>query len=140
MDIPQVIERVKVLKNLKNDKDIAALIGISANDFSNRKKRGTLLAPFVEWGLNENVDLNWLLTGDENFNQSAETQSPEGPVEIDLLSEVIKGVEDFLKSRKLVLDPDPKARLVAILYDRFAESGKGVDQKTFNNYLELFAA
>jgi SOS-response transcriptional repressor LexA len=64
VDIKPVLARIKLLKGLKNDSEIAALLGIGANDFSNRKKRGTLLQPIVEWAAHESVSFDDLLCGE----------------------------------------------------------------------------
>jgi len=61
----EIIERLKQYTGLKANKDVAELFGISAPDFSRRKKQGTLLPLIVEWGINNNVNLDWLLAGKE---------------------------------------------------------------------------
>ncbi|MCP4109208.1 MAG: bacteriophage CI repressor [Desulfobacteraceae bacterium] len=51
------------LKQFKNIKDVALSLNISASDFSQRKRRGSLLPLIIEWGLNESINIDWLLTG-----------------------------------------------------------------------------
>lgn len=63
VNIEQTIERIKRKHGFTSDKKIAELFGLTPNDFSNRKRRGSLLPQIVEYGMNENVDLNWLLAG-----------------------------------------------------------------------------
>lgn len=58
-----VIERIEALKRISGDKYIAITLGLSPQDFSNRKKRGTLLPAIFEWAIIENIDLNWLMKG-----------------------------------------------------------------------------
>lgn len=60
-------------------------------------------------------------------------------VNTELLQGVIKDVEDYLKEGKLLLDPEPKARLVAILYDRFDVADQDVDPRIVSDYLKLVA-
>ena len=60
-------------------------------------------------------------------------------LDIEVLAEVLKGVDDYLKAGRKTLDPEPKARLVAILYERFAATGEPVNQKTIVSYLKLVA-
>lgn len=63
MDIQKVIEQIKLVKNALSDKDVAVLLGLTPADFSNRKKRGTLVPLIVEWALEENLSLNDLFAG-----------------------------------------------------------------------------
>ena len=49
------------LTGCRNDKEIAQKLDVSQTNFSNRKKRGSLLSLFTEWAINEDADLNWLL-------------------------------------------------------------------------------
>ena len=62
-----------------------------------------------------------------------------GPLEIELLIGIIKGIEDYLSETDLVLDPDKKARLISLLYERFARTGEDLNQKTVVSYLKLVA-
>ncbi len=72
MDVSQILIRIKSLKNLDKDKDIAPIIGWTPSNFSNRKRKGSLLAPITEWAEKEGIDLNWLLRG-----ESTQTKRPE---------------------------------------------------------------
>ena len=65
MDLDSILSRVKDYLQSKNDKDIAKLLGISANDFSNRKRRKTLLPVIIEWATDEKVSLDWIVYGEE---------------------------------------------------------------------------
>ena len=60
IEIEHVIKRVKRLKCLKRQEDVATLVGIKHPDFCNRKSRGTLFKLFIEWAFHENVNLDWL--------------------------------------------------------------------------------
>jgi hypothetical protein len=64
VNLDLVIGRIEALKGITGDKFIAGALGISPQDFSNRKKRGTLLPVIFEWAINENIDLNWLMKGE----------------------------------------------------------------------------
>ena len=41
-----------------------------------------------------------------------------------MLRKVIKGVEEYLEKAEKELEPDIKARLVSLLYERFAKTGE----------------
>ncbi len=72
-----IIKRVRELRNLSSDKEFAEKLGLSAPDFSKRKKTGTLLPLIVDWGINERVNLDWLLTGNGHPYKKDEQQIEE---------------------------------------------------------------
>lgn len=62
--IGQVIERLADLAGVRNAAvDLAGVLGISAGDFSNRKRRGTLVNLVVRWALENGHSIDYLLTG-----------------------------------------------------------------------------
>lgn len=63
IDAQRLVDRIKALRGLHSDKEVAALLGLAPADFSNRKKRNTLSPLVVEWGLREDLDLNMLFKG-----------------------------------------------------------------------------
>ena len=65
-DIEILIDRIKVLHSIKTDSQLSELIGISAADFSLRKKRNTLFTPIILWAINERLNLNWLVYGKQD--------------------------------------------------------------------------
>lgn len=65
VNIKFIIERLQELTGINSKKELAVLFGLSAADFSNRKRRGSLLPLIIDWAINENVNVNWLLTGEE---------------------------------------------------------------------------
>ena len=72
VDIEDVVTRSKRLAGVAHNKELAKILGISDKDFSNRKKRGTLLRVIVEWAVNGKVDLCYLLEG-SSVKQEFET-------------------------------------------------------------------
>lgn len=62
----EIMDRIKTLKKLRSDNSVARVLGLSRSAFSERKKRESIpyeeLARFSE---QENVSLDWLLTGEE---------------------------------------------------------------------------
>ena len=75
MDIKKIINRIKQITGAKSQKDVATLLNLSESDFSNRKKRETLLVPVVNWAVHENVNLNWLITGKTSNDTDPESNS-----------------------------------------------------------------
>lgn len=53
-------------KGFEDEKEVAKLFGLSGPDLSNRKKRGSLLPFIVDWAINENVNLDWLIRGESD--------------------------------------------------------------------------
>ncbi len=58
--IEAIIEKIKKKHSLRDNKDVAQLIGISAQNFSLKKKRGTLINDMLAWAIEKNQDLNYL--------------------------------------------------------------------------------
>jgi hypothetical protein len=75
VNLIKIIERAKKFGSYSSEKEFANKIGLSAPDFSKRKKSGTLLPLIIDWGIAEKVNLNWLLTGGEEADQ----REPESP-------------------------------------------------------------
>jgi len=67
IDLEKIIHRFKEFRGVKTQKKIAEELGISDKDFSNRKKRGTLLPLIIEMAVNQSVDMHWLLTGERSM-------------------------------------------------------------------------
>ena len=67
-DFLQIIERIRIYKGFKTEKQVANLLGLADNALCNHKKRGTLpyknLFIFCE---RENLSLDWLLGN--NYSQ-----------------------------------------------------------------------
>jgi hypothetical protein len=63
-DIEKIIMRIKQYAGVKNDKDLAALLGLSSSNFTRRKQRGSLMPVIIEWGIDQGLDLDWLLKGE----------------------------------------------------------------------------
>jgi len=70
MNKDAITERAKVAAKVKKDSELAEIIGISAPDFSNRKKRGTHETLIIEWAARSGYNVNWLLTGDGEMRPS----------------------------------------------------------------------
>lgn len=96
VNLDGVIGRLKKIRGISQDKDIALLLGISAPDLSNRKKRGTLLPLIIDLAINENVNLHWLITGKDS-KASVEILDPNPEV-----AELMEGARRVLKSGNTV--------------------------------------
>jgi len=65
VNLEEMVKRLLETRGLTQGKEAAEILGISAADLSNRKKRGTLLPLLIEWAVNERVNLHWFVTGSE---------------------------------------------------------------------------
>lgn len=59
----ELVMRAKVLAKVSNDKDLAQVLGISKNNLSNQKKKGTLKYRLLDWATEKKYNLNWLFYG-----------------------------------------------------------------------------
>ena len=55
------------------------------------------------------------------------------------MKQIIEGVENHLEAENLVLAPELKSRLIALLYDHYAETGEEVNKGKVARYLKLVA-
>lgn len=81
----EILERLKAVYSFNDDKEIAQLFGISPQSFVNKRKTGTLLPDIINAGINKNVILNWLLTGEGNtyIYKGGHLDSSGGEVELE---------------------------------------------------------
>lgn len=61
--IDSIVGRIKQEYSLKGDNQVADLIGISAQNFSLKKRRGTVINDILLWAVYNNKDLNLLFKG-----------------------------------------------------------------------------
>ena len=59
----EIIGRIKSFLGISLNKELAVIMGLSASDFSKRKKTGAILPLIIDWGIAQKVDLNWLIKG-----------------------------------------------------------------------------
>ena len=62
-----------------------------------------------------------------------------GQVDPSQLKEILEAVDAYLAKAGKSLDMDKKSRLVALLYDRFAETDEQASQEKIRHYLKLIA-
>ena len=141
----QIVERLKAASGLKKKKDIAELFGISPGDYGNREKRGTLLPLIVEWGIENSINMDWLLRGEGPSGgkgdslQKNNSGKDEKKLDLDLLKAAIEAVDIYLDTTDQELSSEPKAKLISLLYERFTEKGipEKLDPKTAEDLLVL---
>jgi len=69
-----IIDRLKILTGKSEDQELANLLGLKKANFSARKQRDSLLDVITEWGINNNVDLNYLLKGESHSNEKVDNK------------------------------------------------------------------
>ncbi len=65
LNFKEIENRIKKRTGLSEGKDIAALFKMTPQNYSNKKGLGTILPTIIEWAIQENVNLDWLLIGEE---------------------------------------------------------------------------
>lgn len=139
MDIRQIIERVKILKKIQSDGEVAALIEKSIEDFDNPDKLDSLISAFIKWGIMENLDLNWLVNGNSDQLNLDDFELSCRPLESKLLADVINNLEIYLENNRLSLGHKSKARLIALMYEDAINMGNEIKWEDLGNYLKLIA-
>lgn len=156
----------EALKRMLSDmkaKDLSEQTGISPghiSDMKKHKKRPSFetaakiasacgfssATEFIMWGkaLHENLPevSNKTITSTIGFGDKIEAdhiKAKTAQLDPVLLKEVIDGVEKHLAKIDQSLSIDLKSKLIALLYDRYAETGENVDKKKIAHYLKLVA-
>ena len=65
LNFKEIENRIKAHTGLSEGRDIATLFGMSPQSYSNKKGLGTILPTIIEWAIHENVNLDWLLRGED---------------------------------------------------------------------------
>ncbi len=143
VSVKDVVERAKSVLKVTTDKEFSELLGISSADFGNRKKRGTLLPLIVVWAANENVDLNYLVTGKtiraSDFDPDPEIASlVEGarrvltsgdPVAIEALERNIKYYDRAITAEKRAEDSEKEIKEMKEELERLKLENKRLDEE-----------
>ena len=83
--------------------------------------------------------LDWLLLGRGEPDPKQPQTAPTKPIEIEILRQVIEGVQDGLNELDSELEPEKLADLIILLYEHYAETEKKVEKETVSKYLRLVA-
>jgi len=94
-----IIKRVKEHTGINSKKELAVLFELSPADFSNRVRRGTILPLIVDWAINENVNLDWLLKDKNPDNLTSSKLANEHL----LLIKTYDAAEDSIKEAALTM-------------------------------------
>ncbi|MBW2606101.1 MAG: hypothetical protein JRD05_00550 [Deltaproteobacteria bacterium] len=112
----KIVDRIKSLKDIKTDKEFASRLGLSAPDFSKRKKSGTLLPLIINYGIAEKVNLDWLLTGEDEITKKGICVAEETPLykveslkgRVNKLEKEILEIQDKIKRCCRLENDDPE--------------------------------
>lgn len=74
----EIIKRVLQYENLTKQEQLVSVFGISKDDISHRKQRGTIIFHVLDWALRKEVDLNWLILGKTDQKTKGGTQKMAG--------------------------------------------------------------
>jgi len=60
-NIDKILSRIRKRESVRTKRELAEILNISPQDFSQREKRGTLLPLLLEWAMQRNISLDWLV-------------------------------------------------------------------------------
>lgn len=136
MNFDEVIKRTQEVFGFDSDKQLAELFEISQQNFSNRKRKGTLLPKIVRAvsKLHPEVNLDWVLRGrgSKVFSPNQATLPPRENGEerrktvCNLRLGILDLFEDKEKIRAFVLDLRELERLDPSHYDEFRGDVRGM--------------
>jgi hypothetical protein len=131
VEFREIIDRMKSVTGYTQKRLASDIFKISDKNLSNKISRNKIdIASIIEWSVNNSVDLNWLLTGRSD-------SEPVSRLDVNLLKDIIIGIEKGLAESGLELAPGDKAEAVALLYELYYDSGKNVEEGTVKRYLKL---
>jgi hypothetical protein len=129
-NISDIVDRIKAVKGLKTDSQVAESLKISLGALSNHKTRRSIpydaLSTFCD---DEGLSFDWLLTGEgpkrraaiDVAHEQAAIYGMAARLDLGLLKDVITEVERDLERRGTRLSPEKKAEVIALIYEEIAE-------------------
>jgi len=115
-----IVDRAQQASGLKSDKDFAMLLGLSAQDFSNRKRRGSLTPLVLDWAINEKVNVSFILTGEGEMRAEGTGGSAEGAFDRDLFIEAANLIRTAEIQLNVQIKPEKLGELILLIYDEYA--------------------
>ena len=93
LDIESVLTDLKNQLGMSTEKELAEIMGISPNDFNNRKRRGTLINLLFSFSIEKKLDLNRLFYPTETELQK-----------IECLEEIERWIRELIKDEPKRID------------------------------------
>lgn len=115
--IDQVVGRIKEEYRLKENKQVAELIGLSQQNFSKKKSKGTVLNDILEWSLKTDKDLNFIFKGQVQLREEKKDRDV-------FLENIVEWI-----SKKLIEDPRNKNWFEVEFEKAFDEFKKWKEEK-----------
>lgn len=132
--------RMRQLRGESSQDDFATQLGVHKETIGKYERDKILPGSDVLTRLRQEwrVDINWLLTG-EGEAGARPVPSSAGDVDVDALAGAITAVEELLDQRRIVLVPEKKAKLAAIVYRQLIKAGAGakIERAMLNDLLDL---
>jgi len=141
VNVLKYIQKIKKIKRLKNDAELADALNMKRSNFSIRKRRGTLIEVILDYIMSEHLDLNDFFYGAPVQIEPAQQEiqvypqslpAPDGPtavtengsqpetenLNVDILADVLRSLRkrNILPPGK-INDPDIEAEIIAELYN-----------------------
>jgi hypothetical protein len=153
--IDEILNKIKEIKGIKTDTDLAKLFGLKPNAVTNWRKRGTIpYEHLVSLCEKERLSLMWLLTGQvptkyidvEGTRVLTTAEEPgiykqgqgEGQkLDADLMGDILAMIEDILEEQELTLEKRKKGRIAAMIYNHIIAGGEKKPEEIKGRILEL---
>lgn len=118
IDMQTIGDRIKLLRAEMTQQEMARIAG-TTKQYVSQLESGRNQVPnsliLDAWARHFRVSLNWLLTGSEARQPSAQESQPVG-LDVDRLTDLIETVEAAQIQASRAMPPRMKARIVASLY------------------------
>lgn len=112
-----ILSRLKIVAKTNTDSDLAAFLGISRSTLSNWKSRGTIDYDLV-FSKCENINYDWLLTGNGEMSRQSEIQL----ADIEVANKFsLKSDNDIEMQRIPLYDIEATAGIVSLFTDTFSQ-------------------
>lgn len=105
-----ILLRLKQAAGVSKEGDLAKVLGISRSNYSNRKKRNTLQPLIVNWAVENDIDLNWLLYGSGDTITTSQPEPDTSDIPTEQNQDIRKEVEnrnhllELIKAQKITIE------------------------------------
>jgi len=109
-ELDMILLRLKQAAGVSKEGDLAKVLGISRSNYSNRKKRNTLQPLIVNWAVENDIDLNWLLYGSGDTITTSQPEPDTSDIPTEQNQDIRKEVEnrnhllELIKAQKITIE------------------------------------
>ncbi|MEA5113228.1 MAG: helix-turn-helix domain-containing protein [Geobacteraceae bacterium] len=123
LNVPEIIDRMKMAVDMKNDSELARFLQITPQAIYKFRKSGKLPAELIiDFAQAAELSIDWLISG--KGIMMADDLEKVGIVDEDLLKAVIVGIEESKSFATLEFPADEKAKYIIETYKTFSKDKK----------------